>query len=467
MGPPMSETELPEARGWDRLRRPVWLFDNVVKRHIYANDAALALWGAASREEFLGRDCSDQSDAVKSRTQRLLNETAEGQVVNERWTFYPNGEPTPAKILASTYYLPCGRAVIQMEAEALEADADQMRSLEAFRHMPTLMGLFERDGRPLLRNPAAYDAFGPGDLQLERRYRNLTAATELADRAWAGTPSSELLRAATLGGERWMLTNARKVADPVTGKDALLWVSQDVTAQIEAEMTLRATAERAASAEARERHLTELSHEMRTPLNTILGFAELLGRETDCPEQSDRLARVLEAGRRLTDLVTGMLAEGETPRDPVPMSQEGDASPEQAARQGLRILYADDHENNRLVVAAMLSAMGWSCDTVNDGAEAVEQVRIGRYDLVLMDIQMPNMDGIDATRAIRSLQGDAGRVPIIALTANTLDTQLRRYMAAGMQDCLSKPIAMANLMQTVAAWGPSAQGDVGPRALRA
>ncbi|WP_029086970.1 response regulator [Brevundimonas aveniformis] len=448
----MSSGELPEAAGWDRLRRPVWLFDNVVKRHIYANDAALTLWGAECREEFLARDCSDQSEAVKARTQRILDDTANGEVISERWTFYPHGEPKPTKILASTHYLACGRAVILMEAEALQVDADQARSLEAFRHSPTVIGLFERDGRALFRNPAAYNTFGPGDLHLDKRYLNLSAAEDLLEMAWAGTPSSGLLRAMTLSGERWMHTSARKVVDPVTGGDALLWASQDVTAQIEAELSLAQTAERAENAEARERRLTELSHEMRTPLNTILGFAEILGRSAECPEQADRLERILASGRRLDDLVSGMLADdGTIPVDAPPRAEaeiELHATP-----APLRILYADDHENNRMVVTAMLAAMGWECDTVNDGAEAVERVQNGEYDLVLMDIQMPNMDGVDATRAIRSMGGLAAQVPIIALTANTLETQLRRYRAAGMQDCLSKPVAMAALMQTVVAWG--------------
>lgn len=454
MGPLMTADALPEARGWDRLRRPVWLFDNIAKRHLYANDAALVLWGAESREEFLNRDCSDQSEAVKARTQRLLDDTANGEVVSERWTFYPLGEPTPAKVLASTFRLPCGRAVIQMEAEALEVDADQMRSLEALRHAPAAICLFRQDGGALFRNPVAYATFGPGDLRLDKRYENLSAAEALMADAWAGAPASRLLKARTLHGERWMHTTAHRVTDPVTGGAALLWASQDVTPQVEAEMSLIKAAERAETAEARERRLTNLSHEMRTPLNAILGFAEILMRETTCLQQTDRLQRMTAAGQELDALVNGMLAEGEaesggTPTShPVPMSEVALAEPDRR----LRILYADDHENNRMVVSAMLGALGWACDTVNDGAEAVARVQNGDYDLVLMDIQMPVMDGIDAARAIRSLDGEVARTPIVALTANTLEAQLRRYRAAGMQDCLSKPIAMTELLQTVMAW---------------
>lgn len=460
----MSDDDLPEARGWDRLRRPVWLFDNIDKRHIYANDAALKLWGADCREEFLARDCSDQSEAVKARTQRLLDDTANGDVVSERWTFYPRGEPTPVQILASTHRLPCGRAVIMMEAEALQQDIDQMRSLEAFRHSPISLGLFKFDGSALFRNPAAYDTFGPGDLHLQTRYENLSAAETLKAEAeaLAGSPTSALLRARTLKGERWMHTMARRVVDPVTGEGALLWASNDVTAQVEAEQLLVEVAARAENAEARERRLTELSHEMRTPLNTILGFAELLGHETQCPEQSDRLDRMMAAGRRLDELVNVILADGTKPETVAPPGASGVRTTVEAPVDPLRILYADDHENNRMVVSAMLAALGWNCDTVNDGAEAVERVRAGDYDLVLMDIQMPVMDGVDATRAIRSLDGHVSRIPIVALTANTLEAQLRRYRAAGMQDCLTKPIAMADLLQTVAAWSSAAKaGDGG------
>ena len=81
-----------------------------------------------------------------------------------------------------------------------------------------------------------------------------------------------------------------------------------------------------------------------------------------------------------------------------------------------------------------------------------------------MDIQMPVMDGVEATRAIRALEGEAARTPIVALTANTLDAQVRRYRAAGMQDCVGKPTAMAELMQVVMTWGGAgAEVEIGAR----
>jgi CheY-like chemotaxis protein len=81
-----------------------------------------------------------------------------------------------------------------------------------------------------------------------------------------------------------------------------------------------------------------------------------------------------------------------------------------------------------------------------DGLEAVEMATIGRYDLILMDIKMPRMDGVAATRAIRALAGPAGIVPIVALTANADPSDVRGYIAAGMNDVVEKPIKAERML---------------------
>ena len=87
---------------WDRLRRPVWLFDPVSCRGVYANVAALALWGAVDLDELLARDFSKLSPAVRARTDRLRAATTEGREVEEHWTFYPNGSPVTVQAVIST-----------------------------------------------------------------------------------------------------------------------------------------------------------------------------------------------------------------------------------------------------------------------------------------------------------------------------------------------------------------------------
>ena len=106
----------------------------------------------------------------------------------------------------------------------------------------------------------------------------------------------------------------------------------------------------------------------------------------------------------------------------------------------LRILVAEDNHINQMLVNAFIAKAGHSCDLVANGLEAVEAVRAGRYDLVLMDVQMPEMDGPTATGMIRRLPGAAAAVPIVALTANAMEGQREEYLAAGMDDYVSKPI---------------------------
>jgi CheY-like chemotaxis protein len=104
------------------------------------------------------------------------------------------------------------------------------------------------------------------------------------------------------------------------------------------------------------------------------------------------------------------------------------------------ILIVDDNATNRMVAEALCELFDCTSEQVTDGVEAVEAARTGRFDLILMDIKMPRMDGIAATRAIRELPGRAGCAPIVALTANADPTDVATYVAAGMQDVVEKPI---------------------------
>jgi CheY-like chemotaxis protein len=97
----------------------------------------------------------------------------------------------------------------------------------------------------------------------------------------------------------------------------------------------------------------------------------------------------------------------------------------------------------------VLEQLGHSCDVVGDGAEVVSQVQRRAYDLVLMDIQMPGMDGVAAARAIRALPEPLGRIPIVALTANAMIEDRASYLSAGMNDYVSKPVSAKRLGQAL------------------
>jgi CheY-like chemotaxis protein/HPt (histidine-containing phosphotransfer) domain-containing protein len=129
--------------------------------------------------------------------------------------------------------------------------------------------------------------------------------------------------------------------------------------------------------------------------------------------------------------------------------------PSEAAPAGrrLRILVAEDNRVNQVVIAEMLSRMGHACDIVDDGLKAVRALQEPGYDLAFMDCQMPEMDGFEATRAIRRRERErpqgGGRVPIFALTANAVKGDREQCLEAGMDGYLSKPINQARLREVV------------------
>ena len=120
-----------------------------------------------------------------------------------------------------------------------------------------------------------------------------------------------------------------------------------------------------------------------------------------------------------------------------------------AASRPRRILVAEDNGVNQIIIKAMLEQLGHYCDLVSDGLEALRQVQAGPYDLVLMDVQMPHMDGEAATRAIRALPGPVAHIPIVAMTANAMVQDRAASLAAGMNDHVAKPIDLNLLAQAI------------------
>ena len=110
---------------------------------------------------------------------------------------------------------------------------------------------------------------------------------------------------------------------------------------------------------------------------------------------------------------------------------------------------AEDNGVNQILIKAMLDHLGHFSDIVADGFEVVRQVQAASYDLVLMDIQMPGMDGEAATRAIRALPGEVSRIPIVAMTANAMVEERAAYLAAGMNDHVAKPLDLARLSAVI------------------
>ena len=164
------------------------------------------------------------------------------------------------------------------------------------------------------------------------------------------------------------------------------------------------------------------------------------GADLQLPVRASRLAeRLLEA--------LGQAPAGDEPEA---------ASP--AAPVRAHILVAEDSEVNRMLIVRQLERLGVSADVVENGREAILAAGRRDYPLILMDLRMPEVDGFDATRAIRAAEDGGGRVPIVAVTANAARVDREACLAAGMDDHLSKPVTLESLQQVIARWLPADDG---------
>jgi two-component system, sensor histidine kinase and response regulator len=209
-------------------------------------------------------------------------------------------------------------------------------------------------------------------------------------------------------------------------------------------------------------HADPMHAELKLVLLTSLahqgGFDEF--RDAGFSDWLTKPARQMDLFKRLV----GALSPGdaqpseEAPRPPHAAPQPGANAP--------RILLAEDNPTNRMVAMAMLAKLGFRVDVAKDGLEAVAAASQNVYDLILMDVQMPGLDGFEATRAIRS--GSAGDpsssgapatnpdVPIVAMTAHAMVGDREKCLASGMNDYLPKPVNAHDLGNMIAHWiGPN------------
>jgi len=163
---------------------------------------------------------------------------------------------------------------------------------------------------------------------------------------------------------------------------------------------------------------------------------------------------VSEVDKGTTIWFTAQLPRGSKP----PLETDSDSTTRGTSPGDARILVVDDLDTNREIVAAYLENIGYHIDTVGSGVEAIQMLGSERYDLVLMDVQMPIMDGVATTKRIRAMPYPIRDIPIIAMTGSVLPQQVRAFLEAGMNDHVGKPIERAKLYNNVRRWLPKPQG---------
>ncbi len=223
--------------------------------------------------------------------------------------------------------------------------------------------------------------------------------------------------------------------------------------------------------------LAVLGRGIRGPVSHISGMAGLLMDSQLNGEQRESVHAIQAAAENLLKLVEQIQGVGPATTGPQtsddaaataaqamaagspraePMQANPYAGVNHLALPSHRVLVADDDPTSRTLAARMLQRIGYESDVVEDGLQAVQAVQDHSYCAVLMDCQMPRMDGYQATRAIRQLTGRVGEVPVIALTANAMEGDDMACLVAGMDDYLAKPVNPKKLAEVLSKWAKSA-----------
>jgi PAS domain S-box-containing protein len=448
---------------------------------VFANAAAVRLLGIPA-STMMGKTCLDASPLV----------------IHEDGTPFPGEDHPASRVLATGkavrdvvmgFYRPAVKDRVWLLVNAdpqvgphgrVEQVVCTFSDVSAARGATERLRESERRYRQLVEK--APDIIYRTDIHGHFTYVNPAASrvTEYVDNELVGKHYLELVREDHRARVEALLVDQFRRRVPSTHAEFLavtksgreVWIAQSVELLVEAtrvqgfqavarDVTERKTAEEALERVSRlkDEFVANVSQDLRAPLTGVIAAAQRLLGTWLTEEQRGRVQDIERSGRELLEMIEDFRAFSEPEAVPPP------GAPAAAAEKaGARILVAEDDPVNRKVVAAMLQGLGYRVDAVSNGREAVEACRLGGYDLVLMDCQMPEMDGLNATAHIRAEEGASRRTPIVAMTANAEPGYEDRCRTAGMDDYLAKPVRLQVLRSAVRHWvGINGRGADRPR----
>ena len=351
-----------------------------------------------------------------------------------------------------------GRALAQAEAQARMA-GDRLR--EAIDLLPEGVVFLDAEGRYVLWNKRyaeiyhrSADLFSP-EAKLTDTLREGVARGDYPDAVgreeeWLADRLDKLLNPTgerheqRLADGRWLMIEERRTSD-----GGVIGLRVDITQMKRQAAALEDALHRAeVASRAKSDFLADMSHELRTPLNGVTGLVQALAKTRLTRTQSALLEDIAASAGQLERLVSGLLDYGDAARATDTLAPS--PVPPEAGRPPLRVLAADDNPTNRKVLELMLGAAGAEVISVENGEQAVEAWRGGAFDVLLMDLRMPVMDGLDAIRAIRKAEAPGlPRAPIIVVSANTSPGDLQASTAAGADRHIGKPVRAEALFDAI------------------
>ena len=296
----------------ERMDTALWLYEFEESRIVWANPAALKLWNAASVQELAERQFREaMSQSVADRLTQYREDfgaDAEGEFL-ETWTLYPGDVPILVDCKLRWCPLADGRACTLVEASPKSSDEPAtLRSLDALVHSEVMTALYSMSGEELYANRAQRQAFGSGARAFGSCFADPDARDDFMKQLTRQGKHRATVACQTQGGERWYDLQAMTCRDVATGAAAFHVSATDVTETHAYEQELKTARDNAVAAErARSEFVASMSHEMRTPMNGILGMVELLSNSPLNERQRKQVKVLRDSGRALLSLIEDVL----------------------------------------------------------------------------------------------------------------------------------------------------------------